>query len=123
MTVDHFETTDRILQALGFHRAQTYEKWRETFSFGGTVCCIDMLPFGAFLEIEGDRDAIRDVARGIGLPWESRILSNYLALFDGLKRACNLPFSDITFDNFKTVHLDEDQIRQLIADRMHQHRG
>ncbi|MFZ5573466.1 MAG: class IV adenylate cyclase [Thermodesulfobacteriota bacterium] len=119
VAVDDFETTDGILLALGFHRAQTYEKWRETFLSGRTIFCIDTLPFGAFLEIEGHRDDIRAAAQQIGLPWENRILSNYLALFDQLKKACSLPFSDITFDNFKTVTLDEKQVAGLMAANRH----
>lgn len=119
VVVGDFETTDRILHALGFHRAQTYEKWRETLVLGDAVFCLDTLPFGDFLEIEGDREIIETMALKLGLAWETRILSNYLALFDVLKNAFQLPFSDITFDHFKSVQMEAEPVKRLIAGTMH----
>lgn len=92
-----------ILNALGFHKEQTYEKWRETFDFNGTILCIDTLPYGNFLEIEGKKDDIRQLAQAIGLNWEKRIVHSYLAIFEVLRNMNQLDFNDLTFENFKTV--------------------
>ena len=104
--ISNFATMKLILESLGFHVEQVYEKWRETFEFNGTLFCIDTLPFGNFLEIEGERKNIRNLSHKMGLKWEKRILSNYLELFDIIGKKSNLLFSDITFNNFKNITLD-----------------
>ena len=43
-----------ILAALGYRPALVYEKRRETWHVAGTEVAVDELPFGLFLEIEGD---------------------------------------------------------------------
>lgn len=104
--VGDFDIMASILKSLGFHAAQVYEKWRETFVLDDTVLCLDTMPFGNFLEIEGDKQRIRDLADRLDLPWNERILLNYLALFDILKTRAGLIFNDITFDNFKGNPVD-----------------
>ena len=104
--VSDFEMMLNILGALGFHRSQVYEKYRETFAIGDTKLCLDCMPFGNFLEIEGGKDEIRNLAQQIGMQWNQRILHNYRSMFDMIKQALLLSFSDITFDNFREVKMD-----------------
>ncbi len=104
--VSDFKIMNQILETLGFHKEQIYEKWRETFLLDKTVLCIDTMPFGDFLEIEGTGSDIIDVAQKIGFCWEKRILSNYLALFETIKSKLQLSFTDVTFQNFKHVNLN-----------------
>jgi len=59
--VDDPEAMALILEALGFNPALVYEKRRETWTLGKTEIVIDELPFGLFMEIEGDEQGIRDV--------------------------------------------------------------
>lgn len=47
-----------ILEALGFRPALVYEKRRTTWSVGGVEVMLDELPFGLFVEIEGEEEAI-----------------------------------------------------------------
>jgi adenylate cyclase class 2 len=68
--------------------------------------CLDRLPFGDFLEIEGGKEAIRHAAGRLGLAWERRILDNYLGLFEKVRQSMGLPFSDVTFANFKGIQVD-----------------
>lgn len=104
--VDDFQMMCRLLESLGFHKEQIYEKWRETFRIGDSTLCIDEMPFGSFLEIEGNRPDIRNLVRHLGFKWEKRILWNYLALFEAIRGKCHLQFIDVTFENFKDIHLD-----------------
>ena len=104
--VSDFEMMLNILGALGFHRSQVYEKYRETFAIGDTQLGLDCMPFGNFLEIEGGKDEIRNLAQQIGMQWNQRILHNYRSMFDMIKQALLLSFSDITFDNFREVKMD-----------------
>lgn len=104
--VSDFDVMKSILTSLGFCAEQVYEKWRETLVLKDTHFCLDTMPFGTFLEIEGNRESIPEMARKLGLEWEDRILFNYLKIFDMLKRKENLNFSDVTFENFKHLPLD-----------------
>ncbi len=114
--VSDLETMARILAQLGFERRQVYEKWRETYRLEKTLLCIDTMPFGNFLEIEGTREAIVRLAARLGFVWEQRILKNYLEIFALLKRRFNLPFNDVTFRNFESIRIDfEPVIRQMAA--------
>jgi adenylate cyclase class 2 len=104
--VSDFGVMESILNSLGFCAEQVYEKWRETLVLQNTHFCLDTMPFGTFLEIEGNRENIPDMARKLGLEWEDRILFNYLKIFDVLKRQENINFSDVTFENFKQLSFD-----------------
>ncbi len=101
VAVDDFDTMQAILNALGFKAVQTYEKWRQVFAWKGVELCIDTLPYGSFLEIEGSEVDIKAAAQMLHLPWHKRILSNYLAIFEVLRSRNNLPFKDVTFSNFE----------------------
>lgn len=99
--VGDFETVSEILVRLGFELQQVYEKYRETFRLGDVEVVLDELPFGEFLELEGDEDGIRNAAQQLGLAWEERILDNYLLLMERVKDYYELPFDDLTFANFE----------------------
>ena len=103
LEVGDFSTMAGILGALGYHPAQVYEKWRETFTLGAAHLCMDTMPFGEFLEIEGSREEIPLLAARLGLGWEHRILETYLGIFARLKTALSLPFGDVTFDHFRQL--------------------
>ena len=109
VSVSDFDTMEAILNALGYFRCQVYQKWRETWQLNGATLCLDTMPFGSFLEIEGSPEVIRRIARDLGLRWEHRILSSYLGIFEILREKEGLPFSDVTFDNFQTVSIPFDR--------------
>jgi adenylate cyclase class 2 len=98
--VSDFDAMQRMLISLGFRPAQTYEKWRETLVRDQTHFCLDTLPFGVFLEIEGSKEAITHFSARLGLDWNRRILMNYLEIFDLIRARYQLPFRDVTFGNF-----------------------
>lgn len=100
-TVGNFDTAAAILERLGFKAQQVYEKYRETFELGEVEVVLDELPFGRFVELEGGEEEIREAARQLDLPWEQRILDNYLLLMARAKAYYDLPFDDLTFANFE----------------------
>ena len=112
--VSDFDTMEHILKSLGFQEEQVYEKWRESYVLGDTHFCLDTMPYGNFLEIEGKKESIQKLASQIGLLWEKRILLNYLAIFDIIKRQLNLSFYDVTFANFNNIRFDMTQYLNLI---------
>jgi adenylate cyclase class 2 len=117
--VSDFDAMEHILKSLGFKEEQVYEKWREIYVFGDTHLCLDTMPYGDFLEIEGTKESIQQLASKIGLLWEKRIILNYLAIFDILKRQLNLSFYDVTFGNFNNIRFDMAQYLKLIEADAH----
>ncbi|MBU3946984.1 MAG: class IV adenylate cyclase [Proteobacteria bacterium] len=110
-----FATTCHILELLGFVQEQIYEKWRETLTIGSTSFCIDKMPYGNFLEIEGSSEEIIKYTSLLGLDWKKRIVLNYLEMFEILKESLNFPFSDVTFDNFNNIMLDFSEYHSIVA--------
>ncbi len=59
--VDNPDAIEYILEALAYYPALVYEKRRETWRLGATEIVVDELPFGLFMEIEGEEKSIRDI--------------------------------------------------------------
>jgi len=104
--VSDFITMNRILEQLGLHAVQTYEKWRETLVLNRTWFYLDTMPYGTFLEIEGSEKDIRAYAGGLALGWHKRILLNYLEIFEIIRQKQGLKFTNLTFKNFESVIVD-----------------
>jgi adenylate cyclase, class 2 len=100
VTVGDFDSMVKILERLGFHPKQTYEKYRETFRWRDVEVMLDETPFGDFVEIEGAEAGIRTAAAKLGLDWSRRVLANYLALMELARCSFGLSFADLTFANF-----------------------
>jgi len=47
------EAIEHIIRALGFQMGMVYEKRRQTWHLQNVEICLDELPFGLFMEIEG----------------------------------------------------------------------
>jgi adenylate cyclase, class 2 len=113
--INDFEAMRQILESIGFHPAQVYEKKRATWRINNTLLCVDQMPYGNFIEIEGAPDNIRQAAMELGFEWKDRILFNYLEIFETLKRQLRLQFSDVTFDHFKNIRVDFNQYLYLFT--------
>lgn len=99
--VSDFDTADAIIQRLGLVPRQVYEKYRETLQLDNVEIVLDEMPFGDFVELEGDEAEMRRLAAAVQLDWNRRILTNYLGLMAELKARYDLPFDDLTFANFE----------------------
>ena len=104
--VSDFETMNQILQKLGLHPEQIYQKWRETLILDQTRFYLDAMPYGTFLEIEGSETDIRAYAASLGLSWHKRILLNYLEIFEIIRQQRRLKFTDLTFKNFESIQIE-----------------
>ena len=105
-TVADGQVLRAVFQALGFNLVLVYEKWRETFPIESVHLCLDELPFGHFLEIEGSQASIRRLTEALSLPWPQRILGTYHDLFAIVAEEMGLGFRDITFENFQGLKVD-----------------
>ncbi len=115
VTVNDFDAMVTILDGIGYRPAQRYEKIRETWRLDDTELCLDRMPYGNFLEIEGERETIKDTARQLGLNWSERIVDNYLSMFERLKTELRLGFHDVTFDNFQQVRVNFGSYKHLFT--------
>lgn len=59
--VENPDAMESILDAMGFVPSLVYEKRRETWRLGKAEIVVDELPFGLFMEIEGEESEIRDI--------------------------------------------------------------
>jgi len=106
LEVGDFDRMALILERLGLQPMQVYEKYRETYRWGNIEIVLDELPYGNFVELEGSEDGLKTVAAALGLDWSRRVLANYLGLMDLCRRTFDLPFADLTFENFETNPVD-----------------
>ncbi|WLT31959.1 class IV adenylate cyclase [Geothrix sp. PMB-07] len=58
---------EAILRALGFEPVMRMEKVRAVWEREELEACLDETPFGCYLELEGDPQAIRAAMEGLGL--------------------------------------------------------
>lgn len=70
----------RILQALGLHPVFRYAKMRAEYRLGRVTVCLDELPLGTFLELEGERQHIVKLAERLGVPSKDWIKLSYVRL-------------------------------------------
>lgn len=57
------EAMEKIIQSLGYKLSVVYEKHRKTWHFMDVEVVLDELPFGLYMEIEGEVDAITEAER------------------------------------------------------------
>jgi len=114
--VDDFDSARQLIEALGFEVVFVYEKYRSIFEHQGTCVMLDELPYGKFIEIEGELGTLRPVAEWLGLDWAKAIPASYHSLFERLRKSRGLTFRDLTFDNFRTVRVSPQDMSVDYAD-------
>lgn len=116
--VDDFEKARHFLEALGYREVIVYEKYRRTFDLEESLIMLDELPYGNFLEIEGQSVAqIQSTAAKLDLRWQTAISTSYTALFAVAVNSLHLTFRDITFTNFAGIAVTPDDLHVRAADK------
>ena len=117
-TVGNFEKAKEFLEALGYQKLIAYEKYRTTYQWDKTLIMLDELPYGNFVEIEGETiEIIRETAALLNLNWEAAIGTSYTALFYRARQTLGLSFQDLYFENFKSIEVDASHLGVQAADR------
>lgn len=115
--VEDFEKAKRFLEALGYQKLLYYEKYRTTYEWNKTHIMLDELPYGSFVEIEGETvEAIRRITDQLNLNWATAIGTSYSALFDRVQRTLKLSFQDLSFANFENVKVQAGDLGIYAAD-------
>jgi adenylate cyclase class 2 len=117
-TVGDFESARDLFEALGYQVILLYEKYRTVYELNGADISCDELPYGDFVEIEGD-DArnIRTLAEKLGVNWEARIPESYTVLFENLRKIRHLSFRDLSFENFQDLRVPPSDLGVRPADQ------
>jgi len=105
--VSDFNTMDTILRKLGYTPYMVYEKYRTTYQLDSAEVVLDEMPYGNFVEIEGEASTIEQVISRLDLSGARRYPASYAALFDNVRRNLGLDFNDLTFANFQGVSVPE----------------
>jgi len=87
-----YQAAKQILELVGFRIKETYSKIREEYRLDGCAVCLDHIPnAGWFVEIEGARGKISQLARRLGLQRHHREHRSYRRL---IKEAAAAPWSN-----------------------------
>src|SRR5687768_6143886 len=116
--VEDFEKAKRFLEALGYQKLVYYEKYRTTYDLNQTLVMLDELPYGNFVEIEGEGiESIRALAGQLGLNLQAPVATSYHALFERVRKTLRLPFHDLSFASFADTQVHADHLGVRTADR------
>jgi len=97
--VDNPAAVDAVLRALDLVPVVRYEKFRSVWDTGYGLLCLDILPFGHFLEIEADPGAIPELIRSLGLDPAEASGHSYHELHRQWREGAGLPPDpDFVFD-------------------------
>jgi adenylate cyclase class 2 len=81
VSVSDFSTMQKILESLGYMILFTYEKYRTTYIIDSSHVMLDELPFGHFVEIEGETQSdITTLAKRLQLDGDGAIPDSYQVL-------------------------------------------
>ncbi len=86
-----------ILKSLGFMREISFEKKRAVVQKPDAMICFDILPFGYFMEIEGEPDVIEKYIQQYKLTGKSRINRAYLGLWEDYKKSHSITEENCLF--------------------------
>jgi adenylate cyclase class 2 len=117
-TVGDFDAARSFLEALGYEVSIAYEKYRTTYKLDDTHLMIDEMPFGNFLEIEGENvSAIKGAAAKLLLDWNARCIDSYMVLFNHLQEELTIAITNLTFSDLSHIKVGPDTLGLKPADR------
>lgn len=96
--VSDFIKTETILKMLGYERTFRYQKRRKTFALQGALITFDETPIGNFIEIEGEKEKIKEIAGLLNLPMENGTSKTYMELYIEYCKMHNLIPADMVFE-------------------------
>jgi adenylate cyclase class 2 len=115
--VDDFVKARDFLEALGYGVIFFYEKFRATYEFDGIQIMLDELPYGEFVEIEGENvEGIYHIANLLGLDRKCSIHLGYHALFIKVAEIFNLNPAQLRFAAFENVRITAGDLGVVAAD-------
>jgi adenylate cyclase, class 2 len=116
-TVSDFDKAQQFLEALGYAPVVFYEKFRTTYELDNIHIMLDELPYGKFVEIEGENiDALQKTTHLLNLNWDAMVKAGYHALFDRVADKFKLESSQLRFKALESIHITADDLGVTPAD-------
>ncbi len=120
-TVGDFEKAKEFMEALGYQKLLYYDKYRTTYelqtSEGSAHVMLDELPYGNFVEIEGESsEMIRAIADQLNLNMDAAIGTSYTSLFERARKTLRFVFRDLSFENFAGMEVNASHLGVRAAD-------
>ena len=116
-SVGSFDAAQEFLEALGYVQVAFYEKYRTTYEFNNTHIMLDELPYGNFVEIEGEQvHALQEIAELLYLNWEVTVNVGYLVLFDRISAKFKLAPDQLSFKALESLSVSTDDLNIIPAD-------
>ena len=94
---ESLETLREILKSLGFNKEIVFEKKRKNVLKDDVIISFDELPFGFFVEFEGEPKAINKYLGEFNLSDRPRITRAYLGLWEDYRKAHNVVDENCVF--------------------------
>ena len=117
LVVNDFDTAQQFIESLGYRVFGVYEKYRTMYDLEGTMVTLDELPYGHFVEIEGESpEKIREIALRLALNPAAAIPAGYQDLFERIKRSKELDIKNLTFWEFTNIHTTAEDFGVSAAD-------
>ncbi|HXU10511.1 MAG TPA: class IV adenylate cyclase [Candidatus Binatia bacterium] len=99
VTVSSGETMVGILAKLGMRPLFRYQKYRAAYEYSDLlIITVDETPVGNYLELEGPKPLIDEVAGRLGYKPTDYIAKSYLTLYQDHLKLRGLPLKDMLFD-------------------------
>jgi adenylate cyclase class 2 len=109
--VGDFEGAKQFLEALGFAPIVFYEKFRATYELHGIHVMLDEMPYGEFVEIEGEKiETLQEAARLLGLKWDAMVKAGYHKLFERAAEKYGLDPTRLSFEALASIHVTADDL-------------
>ena len=99
--IDGWLVGEELLKAMGFLETTSYEKYRTSFDYMDSKVEIDEYPFATFVEIEGEENAIKNIALHLGFDLTSALTKPCDTLFNEWRKEKGLSMSlQMSFENY-----------------------
>lgn len=117
-TVGDYDKAKAFIEALGYQKLFYYEKYRTTYDLDECHIMLDELPYGDFVEIEGEGvESIRAVADKLNLKWDTAAPISYHLLFTSLcTKHPEFDPSDLSFNALKGLNITAEDLSIHAAD-------
>lgn len=105
-----FKDSEEILARLGYHNVSSYERIRETFKVKTCKVTLDNFPFGYILEIEGEEEDIKNVAKRLNFNLKDNTTKSCDDIYaeicktNGQEVKKDIRFEDLSLQKLKSQH-------------------
>jgi adenylate cyclase, class 2 len=101
LEISDIEKMQEIIKKLGFNDEMIMEKYRTKYELNDCEIVVDKLPFGDYIEIEGEEKKIFDLINKLNLDKNKLINKTYWDLFEDYKNINNMQYlgKNIVFKN------------------------